>query len=178
METQKEKSVRSSRCGCLPNWMARELWEAFVSPISMYSMYSTFLTESTIRHLLKLINSCGVEQKQMKRLMWHIYVTPGPNFTWHVDFYNMVSVTASKGLFNILTSSQNFMLNIRNICSKKTLRGSIFFIPTLVFTPYKNYKKTFIVVQKKDICCVLLLWINLCWTKFSAWAVWFIVAVQ
>lgn len=42
----------------------------------------------TVRHVLKSLDPDGVDMRSRKKLKRRKYVSPGPNFTWHIDGYD------------------------------------------------------------------------------------------
>ena len=46
------------------------------------------VTQTTIRHLLLILDPRGVQLRKRNRLRRRLYINPGPNFLWHVDSYD------------------------------------------------------------------------------------------
>ena len=46
------------------------------------------VTQTTIRHLLLLLDPRGVQLRKRNRLRRLLYINPRPNFLWHVDSYD------------------------------------------------------------------------------------------
>ena len=46
------------------------------------------VTQTTIRHLLLLLDPRGVQLRKRNRLRRRLYINAGPNFLWHVDSYD------------------------------------------------------------------------------------------
>ena len=46
------------------------------------------VTQTTIRHLLLILDPRGVQLRKRNRLRRFLYINPGPNFLWHVDSYD------------------------------------------------------------------------------------------
>ena len=46
------------------------------------------ISSHTVRHLMLHLDEEGVRQRRMRRLRHREYVSPGPNFVWHVDGYD------------------------------------------------------------------------------------------
>lgn len=47
--------------------------------------YNVQVTRDTVMKALRLIDPDGVERRKRRRLKRRRYITPGPNFLWHVD---------------------------------------------------------------------------------------------
>ena len=46
------------------------------------------VTQTTIRHLLLILDPRGVQLRKRNRLRRRLYINAGPNFLWHVDSYD------------------------------------------------------------------------------------------
>ena len=47
-----------------------------------------YVPKELVRHVLKVLDSNGVERRKRRILKRRQYVNPGPNFVWHIDGYD------------------------------------------------------------------------------------------
>lgn len=77
-----EEKIRTELSGPYGNIGYREMWKLF------NSKHQLLASKTKVMTLLQRLNPSGIERRIRCRLQRRIYVSNGPNFTWHIDGFD------------------------------------------------------------------------------------------